>query len=643
MGLRINTYGLLRKSCYTVILVLCLLPECTFSQTYSIADSTKAIQIIRNAFDSIQFNPKRSLARGQEGLEISEKIGFIPGIIRGKVTIGKSYFSMGDMGNALKYYTDALDIARKNKQLKYEGGTLHMISWLYHDIGDLDKSFDYDLQALKISEQMNDSGSMARNYSGLAINLSTRTLNVNNKRLYHDEANNYYLKAIELYDKLKDYTNEATNLGYLAGNYTEQKKFEQAHSCFLRSIALQATPETYNNFGDYFSQTNNNDSALYYYNKALAIFYTDSDKLGIATSLENIGKAQALKGDMTKAEENIKRALTLCEQLGHLQMIGRVTEDLAELYAMKKDYGSAYKYQGEFIKLNDSLLSKETEAKLGELATKFEVNQIEEKNRSLQNLNALQQLKLQRKNILIAAAFSAFAALLVIGLLLFRQSKLKAEQQKSELEQKQLRAQMNPHFIFNCLNSIQHFVVCNDVKNANKYLSGFAQLMRQTLENSKEGIITLRREIAYLDNYLVLERMRFEDKFVYEIVYSDNVNPDAIEIPAMIIQPFIENAIRHGLCYLEGRPGKLKISFYRKDKYLYCEVEDNGIGREQSQKLKIVSDVVYESQGMELTRQRLALVSKSNGSDYKIEIVDKKNASGEADGTTIIIKFPLES
>ena len=137
--------------------------------------------------------------------------------------------------------------------------------------------------------------------------------------------------------------------------------------------------------------------------------------------------------------------------------------------------------------------------------------------------------------------------------------------------------------------------------------------------------------------------MRFEDKFVYEIVYSDNVNPDAIEIPAMIIQPFIENAIRHGLCYLEGRPGKLKISFYRKDKYLYCEVEDNGIGREQSQKLKIVSEVVYESQGMELTRQRLALVSKSNGSDYKIEIIDKKNAAGEADGTTIIIKFPLES
>ena len=185
--------------------------------------------------------------------------------------------------------------------------------------------------------------------------------------------------------------------------------------------------------------------------------------------------------------------------------------------------------------------------------------------------------------------------------------------------------------------------MANDVRNANKYLSGFALLMRQTLENSKDGVITLRKEIAYLENYLVLERMRFEDKFIYEIVCAADINRDTIEIPSMIIQPFIENAIRHGLCYLENRQGKLRIHFYVKNNHLYCEVDDNGIGREQSRKIKMVSDQLHESQGMELTRQRLALVSKTSGNEYKIEIRDKKSMAQESEGTTIIIKFPLEA
>jgi LytS/YehU family sensor histidine kinase len=182
------------------------------------------------------------------------------------------------------------------------------------------------------------------------------------------------------------------------------------------------------------------------------------------------------------------------------------------------------------------------------------------------------------------------------------------------------------------------------VKNASKYLSGFAALMRQTLENSKESTITLKKELSYLKNYLALEMMRYEDKFDYEIICADI--PDTIEIPPMIIQPFIENAIRHGLCYLKERKGKLYIRFYlssigrKGEKQLICEIDDNGIGREQSQKLKLVNETHYESKGMELTRQRLELVSRNTGSEYVIEVKDKKNEHGEPEGTTIIIKFP---
>ena len=201
---------------------------------------------------------------------------------------------------------------------------------------------------------------------------------------------------------------------------------------------------------------------------------------------------------------------------------------------------------------------------------------------------------------------------------------------------------MNPHFIFNCLNSIQHFVVINDVKKANKYLTGFASLMRQTLENSKDDIITLKKELAYLDNYLALELMRFKDRFAVEINCAENIDASAIKIPSMIIQPFVENAIRHGLCFLKERTGKLTIKFYLKGNNLFCEVDDNGIGRIQSQKLKAETNIMYESQGMSLTRQRLAIVSKSSGYDYSVVVKDKIDGQNGSEGTTVIIKFPVE-
>lgn len=177
-----------------------------------------------------------------------------------------------------------------------------------------------------------------------------------------------------------------------------------------------------------------------------------------------------------------------------------------------------------------------------------------------------------------------------------------------ELEQQQYRSQMNPHFIFNCLNSIQHYIVHNDVIAANKYLSEFASLMRKTLENNKLHAISLQQEIDYLNSYLMLEQMRFENKFTYEITCDKNINTVDTQILPMVIQPFAENAIVHGLCYLE-KDGKLSVSFEKQNDYLVCKIDDNGIGRTASQSIKKESNRKHISQGMELIEKRLALVS----------------------------------
>jgi LytS/YehU family sensor histidine kinase len=254
----------------------------------------------------------------------------------------------------------------------------------------------------------------------------------------------------------------------------------------------------------------------------------------------------------------------------------------------------------------------------------------------------MQKLRLEHKDVFIYGTAGISVLIMVIAFLLIRQNKIKTKQEIFELEQKQLRAQMNPHFIFNCLNSIQHFVVQNDVLNANKYLTDFASLMRKTLELSEGGTITLYKEIDYLNNYLLLEQMRFENKFSYEIKCDKSIESNSIEIPPMIVQPFAENAIRHGLRYLEGTMGKLTISFYKQGENMICEVDDNGIGRVKSQQLKTLTHIEYQSRGMELTQKRLELISKVTNSEFKIDVLDKKDEHEKPLGTKVIIKFPIQ-
>jgi ligand-binding sensor domain-containing protein len=209
----------------------------------------------------------------------------------------------------------------------------------------------------------------------------------------------------------------------------------------------------------------------------------------------------------------------------------------------------------------------------------------------------------------------------------------------AEAEQHALRAQMNPHFIFNALNTIQRFIVENDKKKAYNYLEKFGALIRNTLENSRKKFITISDERQMLGLYLELESKRFEDQFEYEI----NVDPtlsQAHSIPPMLIQPYVENSIRHGLIPKKSK-GKVSINITVKDEQLMCTIEDNGIGREAALALK-KSDDKHQSLGMKLTENRISLLKEEEKSDFSVNIIDLKNEEGEATGTRVEIVLPLK-
>ena len=215
---------------------------------------------------------------------------------------------------------------------------------------------------------------------------------------------------------------------------------------------------------------------------------------------------------------------------------------------------------------------------------------------------------------------------------------LEIEKELFDIQQKALQLQMNPHFIFNSLNAIQSFVINNNTDKAIHYLSKFSQLMRLILSNSRESSISVRDELKAIVHYMDIERLRFDNKFDYKIVVDKNIDEEFMEIPPMIIQPFIENAILHGLVHSE-HPGQLKLELKLQDNFIFCTIEDNGVGRTKAQEIREASGIKRKSRGMLITRERLEILNKQNKEKFAVNVIDLFDKKGDPAGTRVEINI----
>ncbi|MFK7771534.1 MAG: sensor histidine kinase, partial [Saprospiraceae bacterium] len=236
---------------------------------------------------------------------------------------------------------------------------------------------------------------------------------------------------------------------------------------------------------------------------------------------------------------------------------------------------------------------------------------------------------------------------LTLGFIGYRFYKYRTDQIKREtaiqlqmtnLEKSALQAQMNPHFIFNCLNSIQNFILKNDTKKAVEYLSRFARLVRHNLNASVKGEISLEEEVSILDNYLALERERFDQRFDYKINVNELLEDQFIEFPPMLIQPYVENAVVHGLAQKEDN-GKVDISFNRDNGNLVVTVKDNGIGYRKNDSGEKSNR--HKSVGMTITQKRLELLDANSNNAVKIKILH--DPTGIPNGTVVTITIKIKT
>ena len=273
---------------------------------------------------------------------------------------------------------------------------------------------------------------------------------------------------------------------------------------------------------------------------------------------------------------------------------------------------------------------------------------------SLSQENDLNKLK-QRQ--LLFYSIAGLAALLFAGLYFFNRNRAKQAQLKVELEKKEaefqrsladvsmsaLRSQMNPHFIFNCLNSIKLYTKQNDTVAASAYLTKFSKLIRMALENSRNETVTLKAELESLDLYIQMEAMRFKDKLKYTITVDENVDSSFIEMPPMLLQPYVENAIWHGLMHKEeGGQIAVNVGELPNEPVLSITIQDNGVGRQKSAELQSKSATKHKSYGTKVTSERLDLINKVYKTGASVNTEDVVNENGEINGTLVTIKIPFE-
>lgn len=591
----------------TIIFVcLCfLLPAKNFAQQQPDSNTIKAN--IQTCIDSVTANPGFAEALASRMLVASNNIKYPWGIFMNTTILGAIACNKGEFDHALKLHEIALAYGRVHRFKQKESTTLGNLAKDYSGKGDHKKAIDLYLEAAKVAQEINDTLQVGQALQGVGQTY--------NKIGYSAEAIRYCSQAVEIFKKKKRYMSLVWAYNNIAAAYMDSARFDSTyHYLWLHKDAYDkatggapAKTDFYINLAICCDSLGLKDSAAYYFEKAITTGRQTGDEFGMQSALFYLAVKEEQAGNSSKAIRHYKEALQLTEKYNNLEGSIASTNALSKLYARTGDYANAYKYSVAAAALNDRYLDQEKIKAVTAQNTKFEKQQLqfefEKKAAATQLVN---QQKITRRNILLYS-FIALALLLAAVIFFvvkyFRQKAVITASRNNELKQRLLLTQMNPHFIFNSVDNIQSLIYSNKNEDAISYLTKFSKLTRQILENSRENYISLAEELHMMDNYITIQKLLYNKHFRHSITVDESINSDEILLPPMLTQPFIENAIRHGLKD-KKEDGLIAIRFYKDGNALFFEVTDNGTGLVAKEK-----ENGQRSLSTQITRERLESIS----------------------------------
>jgi tetratricopeptide (TPR) repeat protein len=421
---------------------------------------------------------------------------------------------------------------------------------------------------------------------------------------------------------------------FMLGYFNETERYDSAK--FYGNEILKVpglTPNsqfyTYYDLGNTYFLTKEFDAARTFYQKASRV-YPKTDVKGLLSSVHfSLANVEYASKNYDKAEKMLVDSMHLVDSVERLDFKMETIGLLMDINEKQQDFEQAFSFAKQYNQLSDSLNRQQNQSEF----------QAELKDKTIREKDSMLSSEKEKRNLILGLLVAVLVISGLSGYLFFlnrKQKENKLNRDIAESEMKALRAQMNPHFMFNSLNAIQQMVSNNENENAYKYLDAYSKMTRQILENSEKKWISVRDEIRFLELYLQIESLRFDHAFQYTIDVSDEVMPNSDKIPAMIVQPIVENAIKHGLINKPGNKNLL-IRFDRKDENSPLEViaEDNGLGRRPTKSKE--SEMEHHSMSLGITETRLRLLDKQGGN--KMEIEDLKNPDGTPAGTRVCIRI----
>ena len=527
--------------------------------------------------------------------EIAKKIGNKPGMIPPLLNLSSFYLVRSNVKKSLDYCFRALKIAEEIKD-KNKIATLYSeIGLCYFSSGEINKALKIHLKCLEVCKEMKD-----------------------------DERT-----AITLMDIGTDYSeipDQSKSIAY----YMETKKYTDKFNENITSVRVNTS------IGSAYQELGQIDSAFKYSSKAYKIAEKLNSANAIISTMASLAGINFKKGDLKTSKKLALEAIEMSKSVNFSMQIPSLAELLKNIYIQENNYKDALKFYELSVAVRDTISNEGIRKQALEKEFTYDLEKKENENKLLTQQNQIQLLEIRQNKYFLAGSVGLLLLIIIITFLFFRQNKLRNEQQSAQLEQKLLLSQMNPHFIFNSLQAIQNFILKHNEKEAVKYLSSFASVTRNVLENSRMEVIPLKKEIALLENYLQLQKLRFKNRFDYEIIVDESIDIENMKIPPMLSQPFIENAVEHGFHNIEGE-GKITVSYAIKNNALEMEIIDNGNGM----KNEYSQNKQHQSLALEITKERVALMSKKIKNKVLFIMSEAFPFEKERKGVKVNFRLPL--
>ena len=634
-------------------LFFCFLITPALSQAQEIPESfkKKAERIIRMqpktylSLDTELQDEKRDTTLLRYFANFSKSENYLEGASYALDQIGAKYRNISKFKQAADLHQEALALAEEANNTGLKVRALNMLGVVYRRTDAIKTALDYNQKALELAEQVENPSSHIKR----SINVSLNCIgNLYQTLEQYDLAIIQFKRALTLEEELGNKLGLAINYQNIGDCLEYKGDLEGALENYRKSLAYNEDIDS-----DYGRVICKNSLAQIYLKQdmpyaALVLLEPLSEQskaIGdfFITPLVyiNTGWAHTKLGNYDKAQKYIQDGLEMSQTHNIPSNILYAYQKLSDLEQERGNYQQAYNYYVKADEFDKEISSATNFRYMNDVIVRYEADKKTNQISVLAKENEIVRLRLRKNQTTLLVSALIVGLISSILYILYRQYQSKNEKRVLTLEQNMLRSQMNPHFLFNSLNSIKLYIINNEQKNAVHYLNKFSKLVRKILEASSLKEISLAEELETVELYMNIENIRFSNEIDFKIIVDDNLNVDNIKVPSLALQPFLENSLWHGLSPKDGQKMIHLLVKKKNESHVSIEVIDNGVGREAAQVNKANRVLKRKSVGIRITKERLANFSKDYQHSFDVDIVDLFNENGEPIGTKVILDIPI--